>query len=111
MSEIEHKPGLYRRMCEPFENYEEANAAWSAFYEGVRELREKHRIKDLYFVAEIAIVHDDESERQAMMSAHVGDSTRRLLLAAYGYHESQAAHEDMLVQVGKQAKLHARKAK
>lgn len=44
---------LYRRMAEPYESAEAAAAALKAFHDGVRKLREEHRIAEAVCVAAV----------------------------------------------------------
>lgn len=92
-------PGLYRKLSEPFESDEAANAALLAFQDELYELRVKHRIKDLAWVAEINIARpvdgDDDSECEfpAIVSNHYGDSMRSASLFAYAHGEAVVRHE------------------
>jgi hypothetical protein len=82
-------PETYRKMSEPFENPEAANAALSAFQGELYELRLKHRIKDLAFVCEINISHGENGERPAIVSNGYGDSMRLPVLLAYALGEAE----------------------
>ena len=87
-------PKLYRKLSEPFESQEAANSALQAFQEELYELRVKHRIRDLAFVAQIVIAKD-EDEFEAMVSNHYGDSLKEVILFGYAYGRATARHEQL----------------
>ena len=51
-------PGLYRRLCEPHDSVEAANADMRAFVEAISELREKHRIPEVVLICEVVAIRD-----------------------------------------------------
>lgn len=70
-----HDPALYRRLSEPFETVEAANAAFDAFSEEFRALRKKHRIPDAVYIAAVN-VKDGDKESSIMAYGNCGDGRR-----------------------------------
>jgi hypothetical protein len=75
-------PKLYREMSVPHETMDAAMAEAAAFTEGLKELRQRHRIPDLYVVAEMNAISDDGSEKGIVFSLGIGNSSRHEVLAA-----------------------------
>lgn len=69
-------PDLYARMAAPYASHEEAQAAITAFLEGVAKLREEHRIAEVVMIAGAYV---PELVAQTM---GLGDARRAHLLAA-----------------------------
>lgn len=85
-------PSLYRRMSEPHESIETANAAWLAFYDDVRAVREKHRIPDVLIVAELAFINNGE-EAHAPVCSTIGNARIAVELAAFAYGQEVKAKD------------------
>jgi hypothetical protein len=77
-------PKLYRKMSEPFESDEEANAAAKGFFEELRSIREKYGIPDVLAVIKISI-EQGESESIAFSIQQIGDIREGEGMAAYAY--------------------------
>lgn len=80
-----HDPALYRKLSEPFENRQAADAAFDAFAEEFRALREKHRIADAVYIACVS-VKDGDKEQQIMVYGNAGDAYKLtdLMYMAFG---------------------------
>lgn len=90
-------PANYAKMLEPYASNEEASAAYAAFFEELYELRNKYRIPDLFYVAEM-MVSFEKGTGSAMLSGHIGNPSRKPMLAAFGYGEAKAEHDaDLLM--------------
>ena len=74
-------PGLYRRLCEPHESVEAANADMRAFVEAVSELREKHRIPDVVLICEVVAMRNG-GEVLAQSGMEWGDMTHHEMMVA-----------------------------
>jgi hypothetical protein len=85
-------PSLYRRMSEPHESLEAANAAWLAFYADVRAAREKHRIPDVLIVAELPFIDNGEESRAPVCST-IGNARIAVELAAFAYGQEVKAKD------------------
>lgn len=99
-------PKTYREMAVPFADGETANAALSAFYEGVTELRKKHRIKNAIVLCEVGYIVDGQ-EVDGSSKLLLGSSEEHLLMLAYAYGEARQRHEDLIalaVASGKKSK-------
>lgn len=95
-------PGTYRAMLEPHGSVEEANAAATAFFDGVKELRKKYRMPNVLIVADVLYLTEDGEEINGRLSSMLGDSVHAEDLAAYahGYETArrQERHSAMLRQ-------------
>ncbi len=76
----------------------EAMAEASAFIEGVKALREKHRIPDVYIVGELTAVGDAEEEKGVVFNLGMGDSMRHELLLARAIGIVKKEHIELLEQ-------------
>lgn len=83
MDQFNSEPGTHRKLSEPHGSVEALNAELRAFFEGVRELRAKHRIPDVVCIIQAHAMRDGE-ETQALTTAHWGD---------YWSHERMVAYE------------------
>ena len=83
MDESYAKPGAHRKLSEPHASVEALNVEVRAFFEGVRELREKHHIPDVVCIIQAHAMRDGE-ETQALTAVHYGD---------YWSHERMVAYE------------------
>ena len=66
-------PELYKKLSEPFESDEAANAALSGFYEDLSALREKHKLRDVIAIVELSSKQADGSVRAGQGSVCFGD--------------------------------------
>jgi hypothetical protein len=95
MKLLENDPDCYRKMSEPFTNEQELADAFKAFYEGVSELRKKHRMADVYvIVAFNCLDGDDESQRFG--SFQFGNQLMAEGLTAWAYGREQAERDAMI---------------
>lgn len=99
MADTGHNPKRYREMSEPYPNYEEASKAIDAFYDELTALRAKHRIADVYFVMSTSYALSDGDQTNAMVIGHLGDSLKKLQMAAYGYGTAQEEHRATIEQL------------
>jgi hypothetical protein len=88
-------PELFARMSAPFDTLDEANDALSAFFEDVSAAREKHRIKNVVVIAEIA-TRDADGERPGAASFSCGDVSAVLPMVARKYGEEREAFEQLI---------------
>lgn len=86
-------PKLYRELSVPFENVTAADAAWVAFEQELHELRKKHRIRDLVYVAQFPVAFEDGEEHDCTIVGHYGDGMKKANLFAYAAGQSQAEFE------------------
>lgn len=120
MSESEHKaydpkvgvnnPSLYRELSVPFAGPEQADAALSAFYTELYELRVKHRVQDVLIVVQASVKYPDEDEGEVCSCVHFGKDDNAENLAAYalGYLGAQRQERTakMLSRAGKSVRKH-----
>jgi hypothetical protein len=80
-------PARYREASQPHASPEAAAQALSEFFKELSSLRLKHRIRDLYCVAQLAIVEagGEEEVRASTMGFGNDDSFEGLAAMAYGY--------------------------
>lgn len=85
-------PSTYRAMLVPHDSADAANEALAAFHEGMRELRKKHRIAEVNFIAKVLYVGEDGEEREGAAPIHIGDPSHAGHMSAFaaGYWASDA---------------------
>lgn len=88
-------PKLYRELSVPFESEAAATTAWEAFEAELYELRKKHRIRDLAYVAAFPVAFDDGEEAECTVVGHYGDGLKKANMFAYAAGASQAEFEQM----------------
>lgn len=89
----------YRKLSEPFPNGTAANDAINAFFEELYELRNKHKIRDVYVVVGGCVLYpaegnDPEIEADFITAFHAGEELKRepMVTWAVGY-EAAASRE------------------
>src|SRR5258708_7022122 len=80
----------YRKMSEPFENPDAANASLQKFMEGVRELRNACRISDVLVICSVNVLYETGGEGRAIVHGFNGDSQNSESMAAYAYGQESA---------------------
>lgn len=88
-------PKLFRELSEPFPTMDALTAALDAFTKDLGEIREKHRIANVYCVLAFSVIENGE-ETESMSSVSFGDSLRRQPMAAWAYGREQADHEALM---------------
>jgi hypothetical protein len=91
-----NNPKLFREMNEPYANATEAQSSMDAFAEGVKKLREEHKVTNVLVVVNYNIVHEDseEGEGEYFGTLSFGNSLQMLPMAAYAYgHQREAQNE------------------
>lgn len=85
-----HDPETFL-LCNKPRPLADAKASVKAFIEELRELRAKHRIGNVYVLAEVMI--DGEPPETRVAIAHIGDTSRSLDLAAYAHGYERKLHD------------------
>ncbi len=98
--QVIHSPSTYAQLSEPFESLDAMNEAWMAFQGEVRELRKKHRVRDLTIICEGSFMMDGEPA-EARICSHHGSSLRKLPSLAFCYGEAKAEQELLLAEMEK----------
>lgn len=111
MPEMRKDPKLYRELSVPFESAAAAEAAWEAFEAELYELRKKHRIRDLAYVAQIPVAFEGEDEGNCIIVGHYGDGMQKAPLFAYAAGCSQAEFEQMPARSRKQGEQSVKERK
>jgi hypothetical protein len=88
-------PELFRRMSEPYDTADAANAALEAFYADVKAAREKHRIAQVYVIAETNVKYES-FESPAMSTASFGSGEHSLAMVAWAFGREQEQHEELI---------------
>lgn len=97
MNERIEDPKLYRKLSEPFNGADEANAALLAFLTEMRELRTKHRIAEVTFAVAVNVDYGGEDgESSGMSVGHFGDESKAEVMAAYALGHFAAEHREMV---------------
>jgi hypothetical protein len=102
-----HAAGLYAEMSVPFGSIDELNDAWMAFQTELRELRKKHRVRDVTIICEGSFMLDGEPA-EARVCSHTGSTLRKLPSLAFAYGEAKAEQELMLAEQEKHGAKRAR---
>lgn len=89
-------PDNYRTMSIPFNGADEANAALTAFFKDLIEIRKKHHIRDVHVVTTTAVKYDDGKEGDAMWSAHLGSSLNAEPMLAFALGQEQAERREQI---------------
>lgn len=84
-TEFINDPDNYREMSKPFASPNEANGALTLFFDEVRELRKKHRIRDVHMLVSVRTTDADGVEGDAMSASHLGDPAVGELMLAWGF--------------------------
>ena len=71
----------YLDLSKPHKSSEEAQKAFDAFMEGVKALRAKHRIPDVFVIAQ-ANHKSDEGVSEIQVSQHIGNARNIVYLLA-----------------------------
>lgn len=76
-------PATYRAMLVPHDTIEAANEALQAFHADLREIRKKHRIAEVNFIAKVLYVTSDGDETEGAAPMHIGDPTHAGPMSAF----------------------------
>ena len=90
------------RIPEPFKSQEEAAKAIEGFHDEVAELRVKHKLPDVYVVAELNW-EDDGIESVSMSTFGFGEQARHEAMLAYALGTVQAERQQRIAQLIGQA--------
>lgn len=106
-SKIVQDPKTYREMSVPFDDAASANKAVQDFFVDLKEIRKKHRMRDLLVTAQVpyvAVSHDGKSiETVGLVNLTIGSSAEALHMAAIAYGSLRADHQaglDVAVDTG-----------
>lgn len=80
---IVNDPANYRALSEPFENSDTANQAIEKFFDMVQEARKVCKIQDVHVLVKFHIIQD-EVEKVAITSGHLGNSVEGLGMCVWG---------------------------
>ena len=99
MSEFVPNAQRYQEASEPHKSKEAADEAIKAFFKELGELRLKYHIKDLLTIYGVSILDTDCSESVAMGCNGFGNQTLWLAMAAFGYGQEKAAHQQLIAKL------------
>lgn len=85
----------YRKMAEPFQSVEAANAAVKNFYKAIEEARKEFGIMDVHIIVKMNIVRDG-TEGSAMTSAHYGNTLEGAPMCAWALGQEQSDYEAII---------------
>lgn len=91
-------PKTFALCAVPHRDKAAGEAAANAFLEELRELRKKHRIKNLYTVIEVDALVDGEAV-PFTLSQFCGDSTAALPMVARAYGMERERHETLIAKL------------
>lgn len=103
MSEIQDHE-LYTELSIPFESAERANAAIDAFIHDLREIRAKHRIRDLSYSFAVPLVMQDNTVADILGSGHYGDERFARPLAEYALAFATDRHKQQIARAVKMSR-------
>lgn len=92
-------PDVYRELCKPFETLEEANKAFESFQEELYELRKKHRVRDLVFIAQIGVKYDDGDEGSPIVLGMFGNEEKMEAMTAYALGRASAERQERVTRM------------
>lgn len=101
--------GKYRRLSEPFNDLDEANAALGTFFSKISQLREELGISDVVVLVEVPVAHADGGERRCSARMHLGDSQNELPMVARDYGSCRERHEALIASAIETGRREARK--
>jgi hypothetical protein len=96
MSEFVANPELYRKLDQPFETMQLANAELDEFLRGLRELRERHKIPDVYCAIRIRVKADNGAETAAYSGGGIGNRLEWEGMLAYCLGMEQADRQQRI---------------
>lgn len=89
-----------RRRDVPFESRDEMAEMLEDFYMHLRELCEQYHIAHMYSVIKVGYKYKDENGQDAveggMMVSMIGDTSRALDFAAFGYGFEKSSHDERI---------------
>lgn len=88
-------PGLYRRLSEPHESVEAANAAIREFDSAIAIIREQYRIPDVIVICGV-IAMRDQVEIDAQVTLTYGDSAHHEIMIARALGQLQGERQRRL---------------
>lgn len=90
MSKIKD-PALYRKMAEPFDSETTVRAAFDAFADEVRTLREKYRLRDVVVIVSVAVRQGEEEHDLILQTSNgASDNVLPMLAASYASERDEA---------------------
>lgn len=89
-------PEKYARMSVPFASQAEADAAVAEFNAGVRALREKCRIADVYVIVSATIQKPAGQPSSFLSTFNCGSSEKRLPMTAAAFGFEKSNHDKMI---------------
>lgn len=86
-----HDESNYRSLLEPFPSFGAANAAIQAFFDEVREIRNRYKIPDALVILKGSALTDEGAEATWIISQHNGSELEREQMAAWaaGYEAAE----------------------
>jgi hypothetical protein len=104
-------PANYRRLSEPFPSMDALNDALVAFSDEVRELRNKHKIRDVIVIVAGSYLNKDGEEVDGLTYMMHGASDRQVAYLAEIFGRAQAEQDEIIgrLRQGGMARAKARK--
>lgn len=90
-------PGLFRELNVPFESTEKANEVFNAFFKDVGELREKHKLPNVYMICVVTTKNEDGEESQGFVNAMYGDQTLGEMMTAWALGQEQVLRQERVM--------------
>ena len=108
MSEEEQKslPGVavrdednYRKLSEPFPSFDAANEALEAFFKDLREVRNKHKMTDVYVIISGSARTASGEEGEFVTSQHHGSSLKSESMVAWALGTEQTRRQEAIAKM------------
>lgn len=93
-----HDPANYRAMSEPYNSRATAMEAMEAFYNDVREARQRHRIADVVLVIRSTY---GPNETPLIHTAHMGDELKELPMVHFALANAENSVSEMIERIRK----------
>jgi len=108
MSSEIFNPKRYRELSEPFASSESAEAALKAFHEAVSELRVKHHIPNLLYIAKFNYATEDGDEAEALTNGEFGNGYEHEHMLAWCLGKTQERRQQRVGELLAAASIKAR---
>lgn len=99
MSDRKIDQKLYRELGVPFATVEEANDEFKQFQDELYVLRRRHRVRDLVFIAQLAVIYEDGTEGSPLVAGMYGDEMRAEGMAAFALGRFSAERQERVAQM------------
>jgi hypothetical protein len=91
-----HDPKLYLDLAQPFSSEADAEQAIKAFFADVEAARARHRMPDVYLVAQYGIAAEDGAVGEYLCRLQLGDPLHSVMMLAQAYADEKRTFREWL---------------